>query len=89
MSVCKPIVKSMVFIALLIKKYIYNHFKKYLYFYKFWAFNNGGIRHFFLEGKKNIWWEPCFGTASYQYFNKFNNVKHVKSSTKIMQNLEH
>ena len=61
MSVCKPIVKSMVFIALLIKKYIYNHFKKYLYFYKFWAFNNGGIRHFFLEGKKTFGGDLALG----------------------------
>ena len=61
MSVCKPIVKSMVFIALLIKKYIYNHFKKYLYFYKFWAFNNGGIRHFFLECKKTFGGDLALG----------------------------
>ena len=61
MSVCKPIVKSMVFIALLIKKYIYNHFKKYLYFYKFWAFNNGEIRHFFLEGKKTFGGDLALG----------------------------
>ena len=63
MLVCKPIVKSMVIIALLIKIYIYiyNHFKKYLYFYKFWAFNNGGIRHFFLEGKKTFGGDLALG----------------------------
>ena len=53
MSVYKPIVTFMVFIASLIKKKVHNHLKNIYIFINFWALYNAGMRHFFLEGKKN------------------------------------